>query len=73
MTGDRGLIPVWFFIGVLLVFYGVLIAATGIYELSNPPESPVALSDLHAPVWWGAVLTLIGAFYTISFRPGKRR
>jgi uncharacterized membrane protein YidH (DUF202 family) len=61
------IIPVWFFVGVLLAVYGVLILASGIAEWAN--TSAVTLGDLHAPVWWGAVLIVIGLIYTIAFRP----
>ncbi len=33
---DHGRIPIWFFIGVLLTAYGVLILGAGIYGLSHP-------------------------------------
>jgi hypothetical protein len=60
-------IPVWFFVGLLLAFYGVLILASGLLEWPNPPAT--VLSNLHAPVWWGAVLIAVGAAYAIIFRP----
>ena len=63
------ILPVWFFTGVLLLIYGVLILASGLSEWSSPPD--VALANLHAPVWWGAVMTVAGLIYTISFRPRK--
>jgi hypothetical protein len=34
---DHHMIPVWFFVGVILLIYGILILATGIYEISSPP------------------------------------
>lgn len=61
------MIPVWFFVGVLLTIYGVLIFVSGLAEWSNPP--PTVLAELHAPVWWGAVLIAVGAIYVIRFRP----
>jgi hypothetical protein len=63
------IIPVWFFVGAMLLIYGILILASGIAEWSSPP--PTALAELHAPVWWGGLLTIIGAAYVISFRPKK--
>jgi len=63
----RHLIPVWFFVGLLLAVYGVLIAASGIAELSEPPKT--VLGDLHAPIWWGALLAAIGGVYCVVFRP----
>ena len=69
MHGSK--IPIWFFIGVLLVTYGLLITGYGIYELATGKLADVALNQLHAPVWWGATLLAFGIFYTVKFRPGK--
>jgi hypothetical protein len=66
-----GMISIWFFIGALLLAYGLLICGAGIYELLSPPEHPVVLAELHAGVWWGALLIALGAIYTIKFAPGK--
>jgi hypothetical protein len=68
----KGFISIWFFIGLLLLIYGVLILGAGIYNLSVPPEHPVVLQNLHAGVWWGAVLFAIGAFYCVRFNPRKK-
>ena len=65
------MLSIWFFIGVLLLAYGVLILGAGIYELSSPPEHPVVLFELHAGIWWGILLLAIGAVYTVRFRPGR--
>ena len=66
-----GMVSIWFFIGALLLIYGILICGAGIYELTSPPEHPVVLSNLHASIWWGALLIALGALYTIRFLPGK--
>lgn len=64
------MISIWFFIGVALLVNGGLILAAGIYQLVNPPVNPeIVLFNLHANVWWGAVLFLIGIFYCVYFRP----
>jgi hypothetical protein len=63
------MIPVWFFVGVLLGIYGVLILVSGLAEWSKPPVT--MLAELHAPVWWGAVLVVTGAFYSVVFRPRR--
>jgi hypothetical protein len=62
-----GLISIWFFIGTLLLLYGIIIFATGLSELGAPP--PVVLANLHAPLWWGILLIALGAFYFIRFGP----
>jgi hypothetical protein len=66
-----GMISIWFFIGALLLVYGVLIFGAGVYELSVPPEHPVVLAKLHAGIWWGALLMVLGGFYTFRFRPRR--
>lgn len=69
MSEKHHIIPVWFFVGVLLLVYGVLILVSGIYDWSHPPD--VVLANLHAPVWWGGLLTVLGIIYCVLFRPGK--
>ncbi len=64
------MISVWFFIGVLLTIYGVLILGTGLYELNSPP--PVVLAQLHTPIWWGALLLILGGIYVYLFNPKRR-
>ena len=63
------MLPVWFFVGVLLAIYGVLIAASGLAEWSHP--SGTVLAELHAPVWWGALLAVIGLVYCAVYRPRR--
>jgi hypothetical protein len=70
MAEDHHIIPVWFFVGVLLLIYGVIILASGIYGLSHPPGT--VLAHLHPRIWWGALLTAMGGFYVYYFLPRKR-
>jgi len=64
-------ISIWFFIGALLTVYGVMIFGYGLYELASHQTAGVVLADLHAPVWWGALMLALGLFYSVRFRPGK--
>jgi hypothetical protein len=66
-------ISIWFFIGILLFIYGILICGTGIYELFVPPEHPVVLAQLRPAIWWGGLLLLLGAFYCYHFAPGRSK
>lgn len=68
--GHDKTISVWFFIGGLLLIYGVLILGYGLANMGAPTPG-VVLGELHVDVWWGALLLLIGAFYSYAFRPGK--
>ena len=66
-----GHISIWFFIGVLLTVYGALIFAYGAFELITGQHANVVLWNLHAPVWWGGLMLLLGLLYSVKFRPGK--
>jgi uncharacterized membrane protein YdcZ (DUF606 family) len=70
MEKDRQ-IPIWFFIGGILGVYGVLILGSGLVGLVWPPERQVQLSYLHADIWWGALLVIVGSFYVRKYWPWK--
>lgn len=68
MEGSK--IGIWFFIGLLLTLYGVLIVAAGTVEwVTGNYAATVQLTHLHASIWWGGVLLALGLFYLIRFRP----
>ena len=69
MSYKHHIIPVWFFVGFLLLIYGCIIFVSGLAEWSHPPNT--VLAELHAPVWWGALLIVLGSVYSMLFRPGK--
>lgn len=68
-----GSLSIWFFTGLCLGVNGALIFAWGIYELMHPPVEKVVLYDLHANVWWGGTLLLLGLFFSLRFSPARER
>jgi hypothetical protein len=68
-----GSLSIWFFTGICLGVNGLLIFATGIYETMHPPVEKVVLYDLHANVWWGGVLLILGLVYSLKFSPARER
>lgn len=66
----KHMLPVWFFIGVLIAIYGVIIFFTALSEWSHPPE--VMFSQYRPSFWAGIVLMLIGGFYVARFRPRNK-
>ena len=68
-----GSLSIWFFIGLSLLVNGVLICGTGLYELVYPPQNRVVLYGLHAGIWWGGLLAILGAVYTYHFSPARER
>jgi len=69
MSEKHHIIPVWFFVGLLLLIYGALIFLSGLAAWRNPP--PTVLANLHAPVWWGGLMVALGSAYVILFRPRR--
>jgi hypothetical protein len=67
-------ISIWFFIGSLLLIYGVAIFAANVVYLFSPGTGPtVVLAELHFGVWWGALLIIIGGTYFYHFRPWRKK
>jgi len=68
-------ISIWFFIGTLLAFYGVLILGAGVYHLfcpqENDPANNIAMRGTHFDLWMGAFLLLFGGFYSYRFFPRR--
>jgi len=69
------MVSIWFFIGISLLVNGMLIFGAGLYEYWHPPalEGRVQLFEVHAGVWWGALMTLIGAVYCYYCKPRKNK
>ena len=65
------MLPVWFFIGLLLLAYGLIILYVGIRDYNNP--GMVVLAKYHASLWGGILLTLLGGGYTTRFWPRRRK
>lgn len=65
-----GMISIWFFIGVLVLVYGLLILGSAL--TGGTTSRAVVLQELRVDLWWGGVLTALGAFYTVRFRPGRK-
>ena len=72
MSSEHEEIPIWFFIGSLVLVYGVIILATGVYHLARPPQG-VLLAELHADLWWGLLMIAVGLIYGIKYCPFKGR
>ncbi len=66
-------IPIWFFIGVLLVIYGAMIFGYGVFEWHDRQLSARGAVDQSAHAGLvGRIADLLWAlFYTIKFRPGR--
>jgi len=73
MREGHGLVSIWFFVGLLLLAYGVLILGAGVYELYVPASRAVVLGELHVGIWWGALLVVLGYVYIHFYNPRRYR
>jgi hypothetical protein len=71
MKEHKTIVPVWLFVGIILLVYGVLILGTGVHEFANPPDT--VLANLRAPLWWGGFMAIVGAIYVYIFWPGRKK
>ncbi|HEY9165775.1 MAG TPA: hypothetical protein VIS48_06390 [Candidatus Kryptonia bacterium] len=73
MVENKG-ISIWFFIGSLLLLYGIIITVSNIFEaLYSSFGKQVVLRNLHFGIWWGLLLIVIGTIYFVNFRPWKKK
>ena len=63
---------IWYFIGLLVLVYGVLITGAGIADWISPPAQLTTMANLHMGVWWGVMMIALGGAYARLFRPGRR-
>jgi drug/metabolite transporter (DMT)-like permease len=61
--------PIWFFVGVILLVYGVLVVIGGFL----PQERATVLAETRPSLWWGAVMTVAGVVFTAIGYLGRTR
>ena len=66
MKTEKGMRSIWFFVGLIMLITGVLVFLAGIYELINPTVQDVRLTGLHTNIWWGILIAIAGAIYTVK-------
>lgn len=63
-------LPIWFFVGVILAVYGVLVVIAGLVY----PNANTVLANTYPALWWGGVMLVAGAlFLVIGLRKDKGR
>lgn len=71
---QKSFISIWFFIGTLLLLYGVIILTASIFDAVAPsPQHQIVLRQLNFGIYWGVLLIIIGLIYFIGFRPWKKK
>lgn len=64
---ERRSLEFWFYIGLLLTLYGVLLLGGGVYQWFHPPAT--VLAGKHATFWAGLILCMVGGAYTVAYWP----
>ena len=52
-------LPIWFFVGVILLVYGVIVTLSGLFMTPRP----TVLAELRPALWWGAIMCVGGAVF----------
>ncbi|NMB76057.1 MAG: hypothetical protein GYA21_13130 [Myxococcales bacterium] len=52
-------LPIWFFVGLILLVYGLIVLIGGLL----PQDRPTVLMELRPALWWGGLMMLTGAAF----------
>ncbi len=52
---SKGMRPIWYFVGGLLIIVGLIVEAASFWQIFHPFKA-VALWKLYVAVWWGTVI-----------------
>ncbi len=73
MSDTKKPIAIWYFIGLLLTIYGVLVLGAGLYDLIAGIQRQTVLAEVHIGVWWGILLLVVGLVYVYFFSPSRQK
>lgn len=69
-AGDsREPMPIWFFVGLILTVYGVLVVAAG--AVTEHPAHIVRVTELAPGIWWGGLMTAGGLAFLVAGLKGR--
>jgi hypothetical protein len=49
------MLPIWFWVGLILTVYGIIVTALGLAGLGGERPATV-LAELHPGLWWGGLM-----------------
>ena len=70
-TGRGESLSIWFFVGMMMLSYGIVLLPYGAWAWFSNHEANTVLHELHPTFWWGMLITAFGAYYTARFRPRR--
>lgn len=63
MKKEKRMRNIWYFVGWLLLIIGLVELTAGVYDLFFPINKNIRLTNLHANLWWGVLIVILGAVY----------
>jgi hypothetical protein len=70
-TGRGESLSIWFFVGMMMLLYGIVLLPYGAWAWFSNHEANTVLHDLHPTFWWGVLITAFGGYYTARFWPKR--
>ena len=70
-TGRGESLSIWFFVGIMMLSYGIVLLPYGAWAWFSNHEANTVLHDLHPTFWWGVLITAFGGYYTARFWPKR--
>ncbi len=58
------MLPIWFFVGLMLTVLGAMISAMGIHYIFTP-QTRTVLAHLNPSLWWGLIILVAGLLFLI--------
>jgi hypothetical protein len=59
----KEMMPIWYFVGLMLTAMGLVVLAAAITNYMSPPARQTVLSHLHLDLWWGMVMIAAGVLF----------
>ena len=67
------MLDIWFFVGILLFAFGVILALAGIYYIFYP-NTNTTFGHLNPNLWWGVIMIVSGIiFHAVSYYNRKKQ
>lgn len=74
MHEEQESLSIWFFVGLILTIYGVIVLIANIQVLISPPETThVVFENLHSGLWWGGIMLLLGLLFLYLHWPKRKK
>jgi hypothetical protein len=67
MTQPNEPLPIWFFVGLILLAYGLLVVISGLLY----PNGSTVLAQLRPALWWGAIMLAAGGVFLLLGLRGR--